>query len=593
LGYPQMIVYNGKIVTMDDASFESRVGTIQQAMAIRDGKILATGSNAEIRGLAGPQTRTIDAHGRTVLPGLILTHEHPTDWAFQHPHAITHVLPNDDLLIHRWMPAGSAQEQFDAFSSTMKKAVAQAKPGQWILLSFNRYAPDGSDLPGVQQMFNTRVTKVLLDQMAPNNPVKIKSGFNNSVINQKAMDALRQIHPTLSVISENVENSTPDFNVWLKTGASFNRPVEPDVIFKDHLPVLANILKAEMEWWAAWGVTTIGSSPYAYGNLKAFDYLDKKEDLPVRYGWAYTGPDWSEETLRYFGGMLGHGTDHLWLIGAWGRAGSACMTIPRLAARAGSEGGTNGVPCVLTPGGPYAQRTEALIRSGLRLATIYVNGDKDIDYLMDAIEKGSKDAGMTLDEIRAKRHSFDGRGPRPDQIARMKRLGMSMTLFNGNLDGAAGMAANYGPQYADWVIPRMSFTRAGVMTTNGVDAPKPRVLFREMLQGMKRVDATDKKGYSPEERADRVIQLKAVTRWGAYAMLRENLLGTLEPGKFADFIVLDKDFLTVPEDAIPDIRVLLTVVGGKTVYVAPALGSETGMAPLGPTTWKERIPPGW
>jgi predicted amidohydrolase YtcJ len=593
LGYPQMVVYNAKIVTMDDGSFESKVGTIHQAMAIRDGRILATGANAEMRALAGPQTRTLDLKGRTVLPGLILTHEHPTDWVFQHPQAITHVLPNDDLLVHRWMPPLSAQEQFDAFTAALKQAVTAAKPGQWILISFNRYAADGRDLPGVQEMFRTRVTKTLLDQIAPNNPVKIKSGFNNSVINQKAIDAMRVVHPTLSVMTDSPENSTPPFDVWLKTGAAFNRPIEPDVIFKEHLPVLANILKAEMDWWSAWGVTTIGSSPYAYGNLKALDYLDKRSELPVRYGWAYTGPDWGEETLRYFGSMLGHGTDHLWLIGAWARAGSTCMTIPR-AARGGEEGARDlGAPCVLAPGTVHRERTETLVRSGLRLATIYVNGDKDIDYLMDAIEKGSKDAGMTLDEIRAKRHSFDGRGPRPDQIARMKRLGMSGTLFNGNLEGAAIMAEGYGSQYADWVIPRMSFTRAGVMSTNGVDAPKPRVLFREMLHGMTRVDPDDKKVYGPNERSDRIIQLKAVTRWGAYAMLREDVLGSLEPGKLADFIVLDRDFLTIPEQAFPDLRVLFTVVGGKPVYIAPAFGSETGMAPIGPSTWTEKVPAGW
>jgi predicted amidohydrolase YtcJ len=268
------------------------------------------------------------------------------------------------------------------------------------------------------------------------------------------------------------------------------------------------------------------------------------------------------------------------------------MSIPRLP-RPGAEGRATDVPCVLNPGSAPRQRTEALIRSGLRLATIYVNGDKDIDNLLDAIENASKGAGMTLDEIRAKRHSFDGRGPRPDQIPRMKKLGMSFTLFNGNLDGAAGMVANYGSQYARWVIPRMSMTRAGVMTTNGVDAPKPRVLFREMLHGMKRMDPTDKKVYAPEEETDRLIQLKAVTRWGAYAMLRENTLGTLEPGKLADFIVLDKDFLTVAADDIADIKVLMTTVGGKVVHLAPAFASEIGMEPVGTSTWKQKEFPGW
>ncbi len=72
LGYPQMILYNGKIVTMDDSSFESKVGTIVQAMAVRDAKILAMGTNTEIRPLRGPQTKIIDLKGRTVLPSFII-----------------------------------------------------------------------------------------------------------------------------------------------------------------------------------------------------------------------------------------------------------------------------------------------------------------------------------------------------------------------------------------------------------------------------------------------------------------------------------------------------------------------------------------
>src|ERR1035437_3105194 len=120
LGYPQMIVYNGKIVTMDDASFESRVGTIVQAIAMRDGRILARGTNSEVRALAGPQTKAIDVKGRTVLPSFIMTHEHPTDWAFQEPRAITHILPKDDVVIHRWLPNLPPKEQLAKFDPTLR-----------------------------------------------------------------------------------------------------------------------------------------------------------------------------------------------------------------------------------------------------------------------------------------------------------------------------------------------------------------------------------------------------------------------------------------------------------------------------------------
>jgi len=80
LGYPDMILSNGKVVTMDDNGFGPEVGTITQAMAVRNGRILRTGTNAEIRALAGPQTQKVDLKGREVLPSFTHTHEHPTDW---------------------------------------------------------------------------------------------------------------------------------------------------------------------------------------------------------------------------------------------------------------------------------------------------------------------------------------------------------------------------------------------------------------------------------------------------------------------------------------------------------------------------------
>ena len=84
VSYPELIVHNGKIVTMDDPSFEPTTGTVVQAMAVRDGKVQALGSNAEILALAGPQTQRIDVRGRTVIPGMINTHSHMHDRALRY-----------------------------------------------------------------------------------------------------------------------------------------------------------------------------------------------------------------------------------------------------------------------------------------------------------------------------------------------------------------------------------------------------------------------------------------------------------------------------------------------------------------------------
>jgi predicted amidohydrolase YtcJ len=118
-------------------------------------------------------------------------------------------------------------------------------------------------------------------------------------------------------------------------------------------------------------------------------------------------------------------------------------------------------------------------------------------------------------------------------------------------------------------------------------------MFFFITKGMNRYNDRDRQVYGPGERTDRIIQLKALTVWAGYYMLRENQLGTLEPGKFADFIVLDRDYLTIPEEEIPRINVLMTAVGGKPVHLNSSLAAELGMQPVGPTTWAEPIPPGW
>src|SRR3990172_3165988 len=137
VGYPEMVLLNGKIVAVDDHSFTSQLGTIAEAMAIRDGKVLAVGGNDRLGKLVGPETKVIDLKGRTVLPGIISVHDHPYDWIYKHAETFQQVVPGNSVLVYRFLN-GPPEEQLKGFEATLKGAVQEAKPGQWIFISLYR-----------------------------------------------------------------------------------------------------------------------------------------------------------------------------------------------------------------------------------------------------------------------------------------------------------------------------------------------------------------------------------------------------------------------------------------------------------------------
>ncbi len=574
LGYPDMVVHNARIVTMDDASFSSSAGTIAEAMAIRNDEILAVGSNAAMLALAGPDTRRVNLGGRTVLPGFILTHEHPTDWAWTEPTGLNHVFPegNEHMVVH--FLEGNAEEQLANWEEGLKAAVAKAKPGQWILFSSD-WGGNFEYMPELFVKFLPQIRRQRLDELAPDNPVRVKNSWVDGLVNSKALEVVAEVFPDQEI--EGRGNRGP-------TG----RQLEPDVMLHGKVELNAELLKAQMELWAAHGVTVYGSSPYTIGNLTALRILDQEGRMPGRFAWSYTGPDLHYHAIRLVSALLGNGTDHLWNIGAHGeRSGGNCTTLPA------SERVKAQESCRLEPGDDGRRVKEDIVRSGGRIAAMHSGGDQDIDHLLDVIEEQSAAAGFTLEEIRAKRHAFDhaSGAPRPDQIPRIKKLGMMVSMINTviweNRTGydASYRLRNYGAEYMHLSVPRNSVTKAGIMNTQEVDRALPHFLFYNIWVGMTRYNSGVDLVLAPEEGTDLMTQLKALTIWGAYYVLREDRLGSLEPGKLADFVVLDRDIFSVPQDDIPHLKVLMTVIGGKTVHLLPDMARAVGMAPVGPTTW--------
>ena len=574
LGYPDMVIHNAKIVTMDNPDFSSDPGTITEAMAIRDNIILALGTNQQMRALAGPETQQIDLKGRTVLPGFILTHEHPTDWAWTEPTAVSHVFPEgNEHMVIRFLK-GDAAEQLANWEDGLREAVSAAKPGQWILFSSDW----GSNFENMSELFPNflrQITRERLDELAPNNPVRVKNSWVSGLVNTRAEDEAKRIFPEQRL--EGRGNRGP-------TG----RQLEPDIMLHNKVHLNAELLRSVMELWSAHGITTYGSSPYTIGNLQALRMLDEQGRMPGRFAWSYTGPDLHYQALRLVSALLGNGTDYLWNIGAHGeRSGGSCTTLPATERVKSQE------DCSLEPGDDGRRVKEDIVRSGGRVGAMHSGGDLDIDHLLDIIETQSKVAGFTLEQIREKRHAFDhaSGAPRPDQIPRIKRLGMFVSMINTviweNRTGydSSYRLRNYGEEYLNYAVPRNSVTKAGIMNTQEIDRALPHYLFYNIWVGMTRYNSAFKRTYAPEEGTDLITQLKALTIWGGYYLLRENKIGSLERGKLADFVVLDKDVLTIPTDDIPSVKVLMTVIGGNTVSLLPSMADELNTSPIGATTW--------
>ena len=134
------------------------------------------------------------------------------------------------------------------------------------------------------------------------------------------------------------------------------------------------------------------------------------------------------------------------------------------------------------------------------------------------------------------------------------------------------------------VIPRKSLYDAGIMNTVEIDRPLSEytnlTYFNVLYSGITRKDQ-DGNITAPQQGITREQMLKSATLFAAYSAKKENVLGSLERGKWADLVVLDRDYLTVPVDDIPKIHVLMTMVGGKLVHLAPSLAREWGIQPVG------------
>ncbi|MBI4481699.1 MAG: amidohydrolase family protein [Acidobacteria bacterium] len=582
LAYPEAILYNGKIVTMDDRAYNRSPGTIAQAVAIRGDRILTVGKkDADVLKLAGPSTLRIDLKGRTVVPGTVNAHTHIHNhafnyWVSRNPQAIEEVMRSFRI------DGRDFRELRRKLDVLLKEHVQNSRRGQWASISLPTGGSAGTGI-GVRFLQERQITIKELDQLAPDNPVLL-SAHPAGMINSAAKRALAELY-----------GSEPDEEVVDDSGfgddTEFNRTIIVDSFFRDKVDQLAEILKDGMEKQAALGTTAFASHIMGLRFLDAIMKLYRGDQMPIRFGYTHyfgfqNNPDPASFYLR-LGDLAGLGNDYFWqsavgLSSVDSGPPMMCTTMEAPAEVKKREW------CRNAPGTAFSKAIYTAIANRERVAIGHSYGDKAVDYFMDQLEQAMREEpGFTLDYIRSRRFTTDHMGfyPRKDQIPRLKNLGIILSARADYVNRSFPWLEVYGMQYANRVVPVKSVLDGGVKVVFEsevrVESGSGPTLFSYFVPFLTRKNR-EGQVVAPDEAIDRVILMKMATTWGSEYLMKEKLFGSLEKGKLADLLVLNKDYFTVPLQEIADIYPLMTVVGGKTIVLRDEFAKEIGQKPVGP-----------
>lgn len=544
-----LILLNGKIVTVDQHF------TIAEAVAIKKDKIIAVGSNKEIRKLANKRTKIIDLEGRTVIPGLIDAHAHPESASLSElEEEIPDVHTIGELL--NWIK-----------SQTIRK-----KQGEWIIfpkLFFTRLKE--SRQPSLNE----------LDSVAPDHPVFLNGSYGG-MINSAAMRA--------SGINEKSTDHgiIRDKKTGLITGLIrssvfklLNLPLNKPLSFQEKQEALQAMLKRYNQF----GITSICSGSGDYESFVMYLDLSKKNKLTTRIFqniFLNSRPGTTIktliDTLRTFKYVTGYG-DEMVRIGALkiGLDGGILTGTAYLREPWGDKAfEIFGIDDTTYRGVLYYSREEVL--SIVRVAnelnwkfTAHCTGGGGVDLLLNVYEEANR-----IKPIKKRRFSIiHGNFYTKEAIRRMSELGvyadMQPAWFYKDADA---MKYILGEKRIQTFHPYRSLIDAGVIVNGGsdhmvkLDANTSINPYNPFLAMWAMVSRTTERGtvIMPSEAISRKQALKMYTINNVYASFEESVKGSIEPGKLADMAVLSDDILTCSMDQIKNIQSDLTFLGGKIVY---------------------------
>src|SRR3954453_7207784 len=533
---PDLVLTNGKILTMDEQS------SIVEALAVKDGRILATGTKGSITALISPRTRVLDLAGKTAIPGLIDTHAH-----FKAAGLSDYVV--------NMSRAKTVAEALDA----IKTFVAKKKPGEWIV--------GGAWHPPSQLAEKRYLTKQEIDSVAPSNPVYLRTVGHFSMANSLAMQRAGVNKNTTNPSGGSFEKDAAGelTGVLVETAIDQVEKAVPAWTEDDEIrqfKIAENVLNT-------FGITSTVEGATEARDIRTLEKLALSRDATLRVGLMFRPQppaDMSawEAMISGNGASSGFGDDWLKFAGIkiFYDGGMTLKTALMRDVYPDSHDDYHGIT-QQTP-----ERLKQLISVCNRFdwrVGVHVVGDLGIDQVLDAFEAADKEKS-----IRDRRFVLIHASLiRPEQMERAQRLGVRIDFQNVFMwDKGATVERFLGKATADRAVPTRTLIEKMGLNSLGAGTDFPVNPINPFLNMYIMVTRKDPNGniYGSAEAITREQALRLYSSAASRYNFDEARKGTIEPGKLADIVVLSADYAAVPEEQIKDIKADLTLVGGKVVF---------------------------
>ena len=526
-----LIVTAQHIYTVDPAH------PLVKAFAVRDGRFVFAGSEREALALKGPRTRVLDLGDRTVIPGITDAHLHLL--------GVGMALRSVDLRGTR------------SYDEVIQRVVARAHEvgkGAWIRgRGWNQ-----NDWPGMQFP-----TEGALSQAVPDHPVVLERVDGHAVLaNARAMQAAGITAATPDPDGGRIVRSAggSPTGVFVDNAQGLvDRAVPPPSRDETRAAILAAV--AEVNKWGLVGVHDAGVSQQT---IALYEELARAGRFNLR-DYVMVDGDSADVSQAYqrgsqnalYGGHVWIRAIKLWADGALGSRGAGLLEDYS------DDPGNRGL--WVTDTNVIRATAMSALRHGFQLC-VHAIGDAANRAVLNADE-------AALDSVPTADHRFRIEHAQilsHQDIPRFAELGVIPSMQTSHQTSDMYWAVNrLGATRAAGAYAWRSLLNTGVVIPNGTDAPvekiDPMIGFHSAITRQD-ADGWPAGGWFPDQRMTRQEALKSMTIWPAFASFMEDVAGSISPGKYADFVVLDQDIMTVAPERILGTHVLITVLGGETVY---------------------------